>query len=138
MEYPGYGIYQGTPNSEQIKEDALIVYDFLHYRVGYQGKNIIIMGRSIGSGPSTYLATNRKAGLLTLISPFTSIKRMVNEFGGSLATNFIKNHFDNLGIINQVKSPLLLIHGKRDKLISYEHSRDIFEKFQGMTELFLA
>ena len=27
MEYPGYGMYGGTSNSDTIKEDAVIVYD---------------------------------------------------------------------------------------------------------------
>lgn len=29
MEYPGYGIYQGESNADQISIDALNVYDYL-------------------------------------------------------------------------------------------------------------
>jgi len=42
--------------------------------IGIKPKNIIIMGRSIGTGPATYLASKREVGLLVLISPFSSIK----------------------------------------------------------------
>lgn len=34
MEYPGYGIYQGHPSSTQIKNDALIVYDYITKELG--------------------------------------------------------------------------------------------------------
>jgi hypothetical protein len=29
VEYPGYGIYDGSPDAQQILDDAEIVYDFL-------------------------------------------------------------------------------------------------------------
>ena len=29
MEYPGYGLYIGKPNEEQILKDAEIIYDYL-------------------------------------------------------------------------------------------------------------
>ena len=29
VEYPGYGIYDGSPNADQIIDDALDVYDYL-------------------------------------------------------------------------------------------------------------
>ena len=29
VEYPGYGIYDGSPEAYQIEKDAVLVYDFL-------------------------------------------------------------------------------------------------------------
>lgn len=40
-----------------MKEDALIVYDFLVNKMNFRYDDIIIFGRSIGSGPATYLAS---------------------------------------------------------------------------------
>jgi hypothetical protein len=37
------------------------------------------MGRSIGSGPAAYLATQRKSKQLILISPFRSIQVVTNN-----------------------------------------------------------
>jgi abhydrolase domain-containing protein 17 len=29
VEYPGYGVYDGSPNADQIIDDAMDVYDYL-------------------------------------------------------------------------------------------------------------
>lgn len=50
VEYPGYGIYKGKCSSEQILMDAEYVYDYLTQIVKIDQENIIIFGRSIGSG----------------------------------------------------------------------------------------
>ena len=74
VEYPGYGLYKdSSPNADLILNDAEYVYNYLNKRLGYDEKNIIIFGRSIGSGPSTYLASKYKPGCLVLMSPFTSL-----------------------------------------------------------------
>ena len=50
MEYPGYSIYKGSPNVERVREDAFTVYDYLLEKAGFKAENIIVMGRSIGTG----------------------------------------------------------------------------------------
>jgi abhydrolase domain-containing protein 17 len=58
IEYPGYGIYRTKePSEKAIYEDALRVYDFITEEYGFNQKDIIIFGRSIGSGPATYVAS---------------------------------------------------------------------------------
>ena len=61
VEYPGYGIYKepnggGGCNSEKITEDSKIVFEFVMKETGLKAKDILIFGRSMGSGPATYLA----------------------------------------------------------------------------------
>ena len=74
MEYPGYGPYKGSARADRIERDSQIVYDFLMEK-GVQQNNILVMGRSIGTGPATYLASRNKIGVLILMSAYTSIKR---------------------------------------------------------------
>jgi len=61
------------------------VFDFLirEAKVNYQ--NILVVGRSMGTGAATYLASKRKIGALVLISPFTSIKDLIRDRAGSFA-----------------------------------------------------
>ena len=56
VEYPGYGIYAGQPSEALIFEDADSVFDFLTETVGWRAEDVILCGRSIGAGPSCYLA----------------------------------------------------------------------------------
>lgn len=96
MEYPGYGIYQGESNADQISIDALNVYDYLVQAQGLKENDIILFGRSIGSGPATLVAANRKPCVLLLMSPFTSIRDVVQEQAGNLLKYLVGDRFRNI------------------------------------------
>jgi len=51
------------------------------------------MGRSIGSGPSTFLASRNKIGMLILIAPFTNLKDAAKYKVGSFLGRFVKQRF---------------------------------------------
>jgi hypothetical protein len=76
----------------------------------------------MGSGPSVHLSSIHEPGALILLSAYTSIKSVVTEKFGTMLSTLVSEHFDNLSIMENVKSPTLLIHGKQDNLISYTHS----------------
>lgn len=58
VEYPGYGLYKTCePNETMIKEDADIIFTYLTEIMKIKEENIILFGRSMGSGPATYLAS---------------------------------------------------------------------------------
>ena len=87
VEYPGYGIYNGdSPSADKIVQDADIVYKFLTRQLNWKEQDIIVCGRSIGSGPACYLASRYQPSCLILISPHTSIRGIVRDrFLGSVA-----------------------------------------------------
>ena len=51
-------------------------------KLGFKEKDIIIVGRSIGTGIALELLQKHKPGALALVSPFTSIKSLAREFAG--------------------------------------------------------
>lgn len=57
--------------------------------------NTIIIGRSIGSGGATYLASRKNLKNLVLISPFSKIREVAKDFVGCVG-GIVKSHFDNL------------------------------------------
>jgi abhydrolase domain-containing protein 17 len=61
-------------NEENILDDAIYVYDYINKVLGIEEKNIIIFGRSMGSGPATHVASLRNPGALLLMSSFKSIR----------------------------------------------------------------
>jgi predicted esterase len=63
VEYPGYSIYPGKPSEEKIFSDADTIIQFLTVVLDVPLKNIILMGRSLGSGPATYIASKYKTAL---------------------------------------------------------------------------
>ena len=122
IEFPGYGIYPGKPSAEAILEDSLSVWEYLTSRVGLKPSDIILFGRSLGTGPATELAAYVKPCALMLMSAYLSIRQLVRNIAGSLASFLVYERFRNMDNIKLVKCPTFLIHGKKDLLIPFEHS----------------
>jgi esterase/lipase len=52
----------------------LSAYDFLVKDKSVKPENIIVCGRSLGSGPACFLASKRDIKYLALMSPYRSIR----------------------------------------------------------------
>ncbi|CAD8078720.1 unnamed protein product [Paramecium sonneborni] len=126
VEYPGYGVYQGQPNEENILKDAEYLYKYVAFHSVVQEKNMIVMGRSIGTGVACHLASLFQPGLLVLISPFLSLQEIVNE-KYPLVKKMVKERFVNKDKIQQVKSPVYILHGVKDNIVSVEQGKKLYE-----------
>lgn len=91
VEYPGYGIYEGhevsniiyvQPSAETITEDAESVMNYLLMKRRIGREDIVVMGRSMGTGPACYLAAKSMPRALILMSPFTSLRGVAENFVG--------------------------------------------------------
>lgn len=136
VEYPGYGVYSGRANSETILNDSECVYNFTT-SLGYKAEDIIVFGRSIGSGPATYLAKNRKICCLMLMSPYTSIKEAAKDIAGKLGEKLVKERFENIRNMPYITCPTFFVHGIKDTVIPYIHSQKLHELCKGPSSLFL-
>ena len=120
VEYPGYGLYKTSkPNENQMKEDAEIVFDYLTKVIGVREKDVILFGRSMGSGPATYLSTKKNANSLLLMSAYTSIKDVARNLLGwmSFLSVIVYERFRNIDLIKEAKCPVFFLHGLKDKLV---------------------
>jgi abhydrolase domain-containing protein 17 len=136
VEYPGYGVYAGKPGAEAILNDAECVYSFV-LSLGVKPENVIVFGRSIGSGPATFLAKTRKVCCLMLMSAYTSIKDAAKHFAGKLGESLIKERFENIKNMPSITCPTFLVHGIKDTVIPYQHSQRLHELCKGPSSLFL-
>jgi fermentation-respiration switch protein FrsA (DUF1100 family) len=124
-------------NEDNILEDALYVYDYVNKVFGIEEQNIIIFGRSMGSGPACHVAAMRNPGALLLMSAFKSIRAIAQEKAGNLLKYLIQDRFKNIEKIKQVSSPTFLVHGMQDNLISYKHSKELHDNCKGPCSLIL-
>jgi abhydrolase domain-containing protein 17 len=124
-EYPGYGLYysKNKPDECIIYEDAIDVY--IHVLNKYaRGKpqNIVLIGRSLGSAPAIYTAfINKQVRCLILISPFKSI------LGTRFTNHYSFDMFKNYKYIEYISAPTLLIHGKKDDIVPFQSSVELFK-----------
>lgn len=122
VEYPGYGLSDGSPDEKGCCRNAHRLYDWLVETRGFKPEDIIVNGFSIGTGPATELAATRPCGGLILEAPFLSAPRAVTR-----VRILPIDPFPNLKRIGDVKCPVLFFHGTEDRVIPYSHGRALFE-----------
>lgn len=137
VEYPGYGIYQGQSNEKRILQDAEAVYEYLVQTMKMKENSIILFGRSIGTGPATWLASERKVGAVLLMSGYTCIRHVAKSIAGKLLSYFIKDRFRNVDWIRKVEVPVFIVHGQSDTLIPYEQSLELHKNCKAPSCLLL-
>jgi len=118
FDYRGYGSSKGKASESGLYHDAAGAMAFLHER-GWTADRVIIFGRSLGAavGMETALQTS-PAGLI-IEAAFTSIPDMGRHHYpllNSLLGWMIDAEYDNLDKIADLKSPVLLIHGRNDSI----------------------
>ncbi len=120
-DYRGYGLSEGRPSEATSYEDVEAAYNYLVTVLEARPDRIISLGRSVGSGPATYLASKQKVAALILESPFVSAFDVM-PIGKLLPFD----KFNNLDRIDEIDCPVLIVHGTADKVIPFEHSQRLF------------
>ena len=117
--YRGYGRSAGSPSQRAITDDFIKFHDTLVARREVDANRIVYHGRSLGGGVVCALASFRKPAALILQSTFTSVPDVVRHL---LFPRFlVLDPFDNHKVVSQLECPILLIHGREDKIIPFAH-----------------
>jgi fermentation-respiration switch protein FrsA (DUF1100 family) len=130
----GYGFlafdYRGFPGSpgelteEHVLEDALAAYDWL----AAKGFPIVIWGRSLGSGPSTYVASQREAKAFLLETPFDSAVAVAADRYGFLPVGLLmQDQYPVDKWILDVEEPVYVAHGTADRTVAVYHGERVYE-----------
>ncbi len=122
-DYHGYGTSRGRPTSKNTYRDADAAMKYLMEDAKVPLDRIILHGRSLGSGPSLYLAQKHNVAGVIIQSGFVTAFRVVTRFP---LLPFDK--FRNIARIADVNSPVLVIHGENDSVIPIWHGRMLFNK----------
>ncbi|CAD8091013.1 unnamed protein product [Paramecium sonneborni] len=134
IEYPQYGIYNhDVTNAQIILEDSIQAYNRIKEEYKLEDSQILIFGRSIGTGPAIYVASQVQCKGLIVISAYRSIIQQVRGmlFGiGFLVSKFMEERFNNEERISNIQCPTLYIHGLLDTLIPHTHSIFLNKKQQ--------
>jgi fermentation-respiration switch protein FrsA (DUF1100 family) len=121
-DYHGYGTSRGRASEKNAYRDVEAVYKYLVEQLKVEPERIIVMGRSVGGGPSTHIASKEKIGALILESTFVTAFRVKTRIP---LLPFDK--FRNISKIKNVNCPVLIIHGKADKMIPIWHGKKLFQ-----------
>ena len=123
VEYPGYGGAPGTPSEKSIMASARALYDWAAKDPRVDPKRIVVWGRSLGGGAAAQLGVGRPVAAMILESAFTSVSDFAARF---IAPAFlIRDPFDNRKALASYRGPLLVIHGRQDTIVPFEHGREL-------------
>lgn len=121
-DYRGYGKSTGEKNESIFYQDAMSVYEYALQH--YTQENIIIYGRSIGSAPASYVASQTQTPLLILETPFFSMPALFLSYYKIVPPQLFsfKYNFRNDLYLQAVKAPILIFHGTKDRVVPYSHA----------------
>jgi len=122
-DYSGYGLSEGNPSEFQTYQDIDAAYVYLREQLGYAPEKIVVYGRSIGGGPSLYLASRVPIAALVLESTFASIYQAQLPF---VLLPFDK--YSNVVRIADVHVPTLILHGSKDWTVRPWNAKRLFAK----------
>lgn len=122
-DFPGYGMSEGAPTEASVNASAETAWKFLRETLGVPAERVIIVGRSVGCGPSLALAQQYDHAGLILISPFRSAFQSVTR-----VPIFFGDMFPNEQTITSIQTPLLIIHGENDRVIPSSQGRALFDQ----------
>jgi len=134
MDYRGFGKSKGKRNERLLYKDSLLGYRYL--KKHYNEEDIIIYGRSIGSGFATYTASKTKPKLLILDSPYLSFKYIAQRYAPVFPHSLLlKYQIRTDHFIKNVDVPIYILHGTRDFLIPLKHAKKLAAKNRKRTNL---
>ena len=126
VSYRGYSGSTGSPSERANFSDALVAYEALRQR-GVAPEDIVVYGESLGSGVAVALATERKVGAVVLDAPYTSIVDIAaGQYPFLPVRTLLTDRYESNALIGQVKAPVLILHGARDRIIPVEMGRDLY------------
>lgn len=124
FDYRGFPGSPGELNEANVLADSLAAYDWL----AAKGDPILLWGRSLGSGPASYVASEREAEALLLETPFQSAVAVAADRYGFLPVGLLM--MDQYRVdqwLPKVEEPVFVAHGTADRTIGVSHGERVYE-----------
>ena len=124
IDYPGYGKSTGKFSEKMVYEWSLIMYNLA--RKKYSPGEIVIYGKSLGTGIATQLASIRNCRYLMLETPYYSMPAVFGYYAPLYPVNqMIRHRFPTYEYIKKVTDPIVIFHGTDDGVIPYRHAKKL-------------
>lgn len=124
MDYRGFGKSGGKADETNMYADGMLYYNYA--KSLFPEKNIVLYGRSIGSGVATEIATKVNAASLLLETPFYSIEDVINtRFPFLWIPGDLHFKFNNGEKFNKVEMPIHIFHGTKDRIVPIQSANKL-------------
>ncbi|WOB08702.1 alpha/beta hydrolase [Piscinibacter gummiphilus] len=126
LHYRGYGRSSGKPTEADIADDALALFDQVHR----QHPQVTVIGRSLGSGVATRLASQRPAARLVLVTPYDSIEDIAAaRFRVFPVRWLLLDKYASWRYAAQVQAPTTVLMAEHDEVIPRDSTEMLMTRF---------
>ena len=126
--YRGYGGSSGQPSESALFADALALFD----HVLREHSEIAVMGRSLGSGVSVFVATERPVERLVLVTAFDSLVNVARAHIRWLPIGLLmRDRYDSVRRASAVTAPVLVVIAGEDEIVPRVRSEALARAFPG-------
>jgi fermentation-respiration switch protein FrsA (DUF1100 family) len=128
ISWRGFSGNKGSPTENNLYSDAKASINWLNEQ-GVNNGQIILYGESLGSGVAVELGKENNFNSIILESPFTSIENSAKIYYPYLPVRLLlKDRYDSISKIKMIKTPILIMHGKKDDVVPFSMGKELFEK----------
>jgi len=126
LDYPGYGKSTGSFSEQRLYDYASQLY--LLARKKYGADQLIIYGKSMGTGIAAELASRHSCRRLILETPYYSLTSLASHYFPIYPVGqMIRYKIPTWKYLQQVSAPVTILHGTADGVIPYSNSKQLME-----------
>ncbi len=145
VDYPGYGLCEGSPTRERIRKSARGAFEALASHFGISARQlenaseINVLGFSIGTATGLDFAVEHPVRRVILLAPFTSLLDMARLSVGWPLCHLLLDRFDNRARLDELahRSPppdVHIFHGDSDEVVPQRMGRALAESHPEMID----
>lgn len=126
MHYRGYGGSSGSPSEAVLHKDALALFD----KVRAEHPDILVVGRSLGTGVAVRLATERPVSRLVLVTPYDSLQDLAAaQFPIFPVRWLLSDKYESWRHAPKVTAPTTIILAEYDEVIPRASTEQLHGRF---------
>lgn len=126
LHYRGYPGSTGKPTEQALVNDALLLFD----RVAARHAEVVLIGRSLGTGIALQVASQRPVHKLVLVTPYDSLAALAaGQFPFFPVRWLLQDRYDSARLAPQVKVPTLIVAAEHDEIIPARSTARLFARF---------
>ncbi|PJZ77978.1 alpha/beta hydrolase [Leptospira neocaledonica] len=126
-DYRGYGKSRAKLSEKGMYQDAERWYEYLKTDKLKKENEIILYGRSIGTGVVVDLGTKTNPGYIILETPYTSLADLAKEYYPFVPEWFLAYSLKSENKIGKLHSPVTIIHGNEDEIVPFRQGKKLFK-----------
>lgn len=128
-DYRTYGKSTGVKSEEGMLHDAKYIVNYL--KQYYDEEEMILYGRSLGSGLASYCGTQFNSKTVILETPYYNLYDVAKHYAPFVPSKLLMNYsFRSDLYVQDISCPVYIFHGTKDKIIPYSSAKKLSTKLK--------